>query len=119
MSGPHVLIVEDSADQLLLLRKYFERAGCTVDTADSAESALSLQSDPHPTIAVLDLLLPGMDGTKLALEIRDRYPECAIVITSVLDPESYPAADAVLPKPVTGRDVRRVIAEFASERNAS
>jgi len=111
MTDRHVLIVDDSADQRLLLRRYFERAGCTVESADSGEAALALNGSAAPVMAVIDLVLPGMTGAACADAIRERYPSCAIVITSVLDPETYPRADAMLPKPVTGDDVRRVIAE--------
>jgi len=118
MTQPHVLIVDDSADQRLLLRKYFERAGCTVESADSAESALAVDHARPPVMAVIDLVLPGMGGEQLAAAIRDRFPACAIVITSVLDPENYPSADAILPKPVTGDDVRRVVAAHAGGKPA-
>jgi CheY-like chemotaxis protein len=118
MTGPRVFIVDDSADQRLLLRTYFERAGCSVETADSAESALALDHASAPTIAVIDLMLPGMAGSELAQAIRSRFPDCAIVITSVLDPENYPDADAVLPKPVTGKDVRRVVEQCVLERRS-
>ena len=116
MNDTRVLIVDDSADQRLLLRRYFERAGCTVESADSGEAALALDSPQPPEIAVIDLVLPGMTGAEFAESIRKRFPSCAIVITSVLDPESYPHADAVLPKPVTGDDVRRVVAECVPAR---
>ena len=118
MTDPHVLIVDDSADQRLLLRKYFERAGCTVESADSGESALELDITVAPVMAVIDLVLPGMTGAQVADAIRERFPACAIVITSVLDPEDYPLADAVLPKPVTGDDVRRVVAAHAGGRTS-
>lgn len=104
-----VLVVEDSADQRLLLRLYFERAGCVVETATSGEGAIEALGRMHPDLVVIDLVLPGMDGWSLAKQIRAEKPGCAVAITSVLDAENYPDADATLPKPVTGEDVRRVL----------
>jgi CheY-like chemotaxis protein len=107
-----VLIVDDSDDQLMLLRTYFERAGCTVETAGTAEDAIHAYGLAAPDLAVLDLVLPGMDGWELAQRLRSDNPECKIVITSVLDEEDYPSDHATLPKPVTGADVRRVLREL-------
>ena len=106
-----VLVVEDSADQRLLLRRYFEKAGCEVETATSGEDAIDALVRTEPDLVVIDLVLPGMDGWALAARVRSERPQCAIVITSVLDTADYPDADAVLPKPVTGDDVRRVLSE--------
>jgi CheY-like chemotaxis protein len=107
-----VLIVDDSEDQLRLLRTYFERAGCTVESAGAAEDAIRLYESTTPDLVVIDLVLPGMDGWELAARVRADNPDCKIVITSVLDEEDYPSDHATLPKPVTGADVRRVLREL-------
>lgn len=104
-----VLVVEDSEDQAELLRQYFERAGCVVTTAITAEDAIEAYTQETPTLAVIDLQLPGMDGWELAGRLRTDRPECAIVITSVLDAADFPAADAILPKPFTGAQIRQVL----------
>ncbi|TBN57300.1 response regulator [Glaciihabitans arcticus] len=111
MDSVRVLVVEDSADQRLLLRLYFERAGCEVETATSGESAMEALTRLEPDLVVVDLVLPGMDGWSLTERIRAERPQVAIAITSVLDTADYPEADATLPKPVTGDDVRRVLRE--------
>ena len=104
-----VLIVDDSDDQRHLLRRHFEMAGCDVDDAESAESALSAYRANTPDLVVIDLILPGMTGWELAKRFREDQPDCNIVITSVLDTEDYPQASANLPKPVTGASVRDVL----------
>ncbi|MDQ1556018.1 MAG: hypothetical protein QOI02_1020, partial [Actinomycetota bacterium] len=55
-----VLVVEDSPDQLDLLRTNFERAGCRVTAVPTAEAAISAYTDSVPDLAVIDLVLPGM-----------------------------------------------------------
>jgi CheY-like chemotaxis protein len=107
-----VLIVDDSEDQLLLLSTYFERAGCTVDAAATAEDAIQLYESSAPDVAVIDLVLPGMDGWELTARLRADKPQCKIAITSVLDEQDYPSDHATLPKPVTGADVRRLLGEL-------
>ena len=109
---PTIMIVDDEPDQLMLLGTYFRRAGCVVIAACDAEHALGLGADLPLALMVLDLRLPGVDGWRLAETLRSRYPDCPIAISSVLDVEDYPNADAVLPKPVTGAQVNQLVARL-------
>ena len=104
-----VLIVDDSEDQLNLLRRHFERAGCDVVSADTAETALAAYEDAILDLAVIDLLLPGMSGWELTERLRSTHPDCAVAISSVLDRDRYPVTRGALPKPVTRHDVREVL----------
>ena len=119
MTRVNVLVVEDSADQAALLRKYFERAGCHVTTTSNAEDAIAAYAAEPPHLAVIDLVLPGMDGWTLAQRLKADVPECAIAITSVLEPADFPDADAILPKPFTGDQVRKVLRDALEARSAS
>lgn len=104
-----VLIVDDSEDQLLLLRRYFERAGCEVVVAGTAMDAIRAYDTSPPDLTVIDLILPGMDGWELAAQLSEQNPGCAIAITSVLGEEHYPASYPTLPKPVTSAQVRKAL----------
>jgi CheY-like chemotaxis protein len=110
-----VLVVEDSPDQLDLLRTNFERAGCRVTAVATAEAAISAYTDSVPDLAVIDLVLPGMSGWVLAERIRTDLPGCKIVITSVLHTSAFPDAAAILPKPFTGAQVRSVLSECVTK----
>jgi CheY-like chemotaxis protein len=94
-----VLVVDDEDDQRELLVTLVRRAGYRVVGAASGEDALTRLETVDPDLALIDLLLPGMDGAALSEQIRRRFPGCPIVLTSVLDVSDYPRADAVLPKP--------------------
>ena len=104
-----VLVVEDSEDQAGLLRQYLERAGCLVTVVASAEEAIGAYRADPPDLAVIDLLLPGMGGEELSARLRADLPACRIAITSVLDASDFPEADALLPKPFTGAEVRAAL----------
>jgi CheY-like chemotaxis protein len=106
-----VLVVDDSSDQRMLLRKHFEKAGCVVGSAANAEEALASFGEIAPDLVVIDLVLPGMDGWEFAKLVRSKHPECPIAITSVLRPDRYPASDASLPKPFSGASVRKVLGQ--------
>jgi CheY-like chemotaxis protein len=104
-----VLVVEDSEDQRDLLRAYFDKAGCDVRTVKNAEEAVDMYDELRPELAVVDLVLPGMDGWALVEKIRADIPDCAVAVTSVLDARKYPEADAILPKPFTRAQVLKVL----------
>ncbi len=104
-----VLVVEDEQDQRQLLTVYLNRAGCTVIAAGDAEAGLARIEGVELDLAVIDLLLPGMSGWSLAEALQQRHPQVPIVVTSVLDAESYPIAHTALPKPFTNAQLREVL----------
>lgn len=110
MSGkPLALVVEDTADQTALLRRYLDREGYEVFAAADAESAIAAFDDIRPDLAVIDLILPGISGQECARRVQERFPACFLVISSVLDAADYPPADAALPKPITGAAVHEIV----------
>lgn len=110
MSGlPLALVVEDSADQSALLRRYLEREGYSVFAAADAETAIAAFDRIDPAVAVIDLLLPGIPGEDCIRAIRAEFPDCFLIVSSVLDEAEYPHADAALPKPLVGADLRRIL----------
>jgi CheY-like chemotaxis protein len=70
LSSWKVLVIEDEIDLRGVLRLLLERHGVTVSTADSGESALELLQTMRPTLLLVDLGLPGMDGWELLRAIQ-------------------------------------------------
>lgn len=67
----HILIVEDEADLVTLLRYNLQAEGYTVSTAADAESGLALlRGDNRPDLIVLDWMLPGMSGIGMCKAVR-------------------------------------------------
>jgi signal transduction histidine kinase len=69
--GLKVLIVEDSADTLALLRTIFVQQGAQVTAATTATEALSLLQANAPDIIVSDIGMPDTDGFELLRKIRE------------------------------------------------
>lgn len=65
-----ILIVDDEAKIVKLLRDYLERAGFAVRAAADGKSALSLARTEKPDLMILDLGLPGLDGLDVTRELR-------------------------------------------------
>ncbi|HEX9431485.1 MAG TPA: response regulator [Burkholderiales bacterium] len=66
-----VLIVEDDADLVNLTTHWLERAGYSVQHAGDGAAALAiLGKDPLPTLVLLDIMLPKIDGFEVLRRIR-------------------------------------------------
>src|SRR5690606_4744211 len=65
-----VLIVDDAIENLRFLAEVLERRGLEVVAAPSGEVALELLRELDVQIAVIDLVMPGMDGLTLCRELR-------------------------------------------------
>ena len=64
-----VLVVEDDADTLALVRRWLEQAGHVVAGAASGEEAVSLAARSAYDLAILDVGLPGIDGFSVARQL--------------------------------------------------
>ena len=67
---PVVVVADDEPDILDLVRHTLQRAGCEVLTAQDGESALELILRHRPDLAVLDVMMPKLDGYGVTLFIR-------------------------------------------------
>lgn len=71
MSKKRIVIVEDERDMAGLVATRLRKEGYTVDVAhDGIEGFNLIRSDP-PDLALLDIMLPGMQGTEIAAKLRD------------------------------------------------
>lgn len=68
---PHILVVDDSPFQLLVLRRLLERAGFAVTTAPNGAEALAQLVAPLPGIVISDCQMPVLDGYQLCRLIKD------------------------------------------------
>ena len=70
MDNWNILIVEDEQDGREIAVGLLQYFGIQADLASTAEEALNLLERKRYTAAVIDLMLPGMDGLALSREIR-------------------------------------------------
>jgi DNA-binding NtrC family response regulator len=75
-----VLVVDDEPSVRHVLRSYLTAKGCEVEVADSAEQALELLPDTLPEVALVDIVLPGMDGLHLLGELQEKSPDTQVVL---------------------------------------
>ncbi|MEP7356583.1 MAG: response regulator, partial [Anaerolineales bacterium] len=65
-----ILLVDDEPEIVELCRDYLVAAGFEVLTAADGPTGLALARREHPSLVVLDLMLPGMDGLDVCRELR-------------------------------------------------
>ncbi|MCE9607887.1 MAG: response regulator [Planctomycetia bacterium] len=79
---PSLLIVDDEADACRNLSDIFTDLGYQVDTANDGLEALERMRSARYDLAVLDLMMPGMDGIALYREMKQRSPETVAVLAT-------------------------------------
>lgn len=77
-----VLVVDDEASLVELVRGYFEREGYDVLTAFDGVAALDLARIGRPDVVVLDLMLPGLDGIEVCRRLRQFSDAYVIMLTA-------------------------------------
>ena len=86
-----ILVVDDEPQILRALQTNLRGAGYEVDTAATAEAALSAAAMKPPDAVILDLVLPDGRGTDVARELR-RWSSAPILILSVVGEEQEKVA---------------------------
>lgn len=77
-----VLVVDDNEKIVEVLRAYLEADGFSVRTASDGISALEEVSRAVPDIALLDIMLPGIDGIELTKRFQREYGLPVILVTA-------------------------------------
>ena len=117
-----VLVVDDSADVAEVTSSLFEHLGYETIYRDSAESALKLlEAGTKIDLVFSDIVMPGtIDGVGLAREIRSRYPNLPIALTTGYSDaaRSVPSNLKILRKPFDTEALREFIQSIASPRVA-
>jgi two-component system, sensor histidine kinase and response regulator len=84
-----ILIVDDTPENLISLKRVLERHNFEVDTASSGEEALKKVLKNEYVLIILDVQMPGMDGFEVAEAISgySRAKETAIIFLSAVNKE--------------------------------
>ncbi|MBI4285457.1 MAG: response regulator transcription factor [Chloroflexi bacterium] len=77
-----ILIVDDDAKTVELVKLYLNRDGYKVLTAYDGTEALRLARESHPDLIVLDLMLPGLSGLEVCRTLRGESDVPIIMLTA-------------------------------------
>lgn len=86
MSKPTVLVVDDEVGIRALIQVVLEDDGCNPLLAGTPSNALRLAGVRRPDLAILDYMLPEMDGIELGRRLRERFGDTfPLVFISALE----------------------------------
>ena len=65
-----IVVIDDSANDLQVTRRYLERQGFAVSAVQSGEEGLSIIAKSQPDAIVVDYRMPGMDGFEVTRRVK-------------------------------------------------
>lgn len=118
--GRHILAAEDDPSILISIEFLLKNAGYSVTTANSGDRAWEMLQEKAPDLAILDVMLPSIDGLELCRRLR---ATAGLESTKVLmlsargrDTEIRAGlqlgADAYMTKPFSTRDFLETVARL-------
>ena len=87
MAAGTILLVEDEQSIASLVSLYLENEGYTVEHVADGAQALGAVERLRPSLVILDLMLPGMDGVEICKRLRQAGDELPIVMLTARDTE--------------------------------
>ena len=121
--GAEVLLVEDNPVNQLIGQEFLQALGLPVRTADDGEQALAACLEKPPSIVLMDLQMPGMDGLEAARRLRvlqaeKRWPGAPIIALTAHAADSDRHAclaagmNEMLTKPLGLETLRQMLLKF-------
>ena len=121
----HILIVDDEDGIRELFKVILEERGYVCYTAPSGDVALEVLAAETVDLALVDIIMPKMTGTTLFQQVKERYPDVAVVFSTSLDDLNLAvdylkngAYDYIV-KPMTRERLRQVVEESLQQRKAN
>lgn len=123
MKQKTVLYIEDNLHNRRLVRKILQSRGYTITEAEDGVTGLEMAGELRPTIILLDIGLPGMDGLEVVgrLKADDKLRDIPVIALTASamrgDRERFLAAgcDDYLSKPVRALElINKVAAHYAA-----
>jgi CheY-like chemotaxis protein len=121
MSGPYrILVVEDNELNLKLVRDVLTHAGYEVLEARSGEQGVEVAAESKPDLILMDLQLPGIDGTETLRRLRsspltEEVPVVAVTAFAMREDRERAAREGFsgyLEKPFSTRELPAQVRGF-------
>lgn len=94
-----ILVVDDDRSIRRVLRTILEEEGYVVDTAENGKEAIKKSRAKFYNLALIDIKLPDMEGTKLLIEMKETTPKMVKIIIT-----GYPSLENTIEAVNKGAD---------------
>ena len=101
-----ILVVDDEVKACELLKRFLEMKGYDVIMANNGEDAIEKAKSEKPDVMLLDIRMPGMEGTEVLKRIREFDKDVGIVMVTAVKEEQVgkealkAGADEYITKPI-------------------
>jgi CheY-like chemotaxis protein len=124
--APRILIVEDNEQNRKLVRDVLAFKGYEVIEAETGEEGLRLARDRHPSLIMMDIRLPGIDGVETLRQLRAEeatrdIPVMALtasVMTADQQRITQAGFDACQAKPISVKDFMATVERLVAPHRA-
>ncbi len=120
--GGNILIVDDDLGVRITLQKILSKSGYEVMTAAGGDEALQLAREKSFDLALVDLIMPGIDGIETMRRLREASPETVVIMLtahgtmeSAIEALRLGAHDYLI-KPCPEQTLKRCIEEGMTKR---
>jgi len=121
LTGVTVLIVEDNAVNIFVVRKFIEKWSGQVEVAENGALGVIKAQEIKPTVILMDLQMPEMDGYEATAKIREfdkLTPIIALTASATLDTKGKTfdvGMNDYISKPFNSDELYGIIKKYASK----
>jgi CheY-like chemotaxis protein len=120
--GLTILVADDNEDLLETFAMILKRRGFLVETAENGLSAVDKYKKRRFDVALMDIVMPGMNGVEAFRKIKEMQPDAAIILMTGYSDEAQlklardEGARYIVHKPVKIEQLIEIITEAASDQ---
>jgi CheY-like chemotaxis protein len=127
MAGELILIVEDNEKNRKLVRDVLQFNGDRTEESETAEEGIRLAQESHPSLVIMDIQLPGMDGIAALHRLRadpatQRIPVIAVTASAMASDRQRildAGFDGYQTKPINVKEFIRAVQQVLDRRQGS
>ncbi|HIB69737.1 MAG TPA: response regulator transcription factor, partial [Phycisphaerales bacterium] len=84
-TAPRILVIDDDHNVHETLRPWLSREGYVVESAFGGKDGLDAAKRVEPSLIILDVMMPGLDGVSVCLELNRALPTVPVLMLSARD----------------------------------
>ena len=117
-----ILIADDEPDQIATLESFLSQRGYKIISASNGEQAITKATQFLPHLIILDIMMPKMDGTEVAMALRHDVRTQQILVffvTAVISPDDQARVQShpnkIFAKPVKLNELLQAVQQATSD----